>query len=129
MRFITLTVTDEDRGKIQKRREGEDQYKNGLFGQVELMRKLLEVSPNVKKMEDVTQLLRIGRKIEAVESEKNPVLELHEDEYNWVLKVLSHDQYASYGAQFMRTFGELLEAIQEAKTEDQRKLHAVKEEL
>jgi hypothetical protein len=117
MRYIPLSVTTEDRERIEKRRAGDEKLKDGLFGQVELMRRLLEISPNCKWMTDLTQLLRINRKLEKIESEVSPVLELPEDEWGWVKKILDHSEYSKYGPQFVKIFGELLEAIIEAKTE------------
>ena len=123
-RYIHLTVTDEDRENITKRGNGEGE-KAGLYGEAELLRRLLEISPKCTKMEDVTKLLRITRKIEKIENEKEPVLELPDDDWGWVRGILDHDKYSSYGPPLMRRVGELLENITEAKTEKEPKLHAV----
>ena len=123
MRYICLKVNPEDREKIEKRRAGDEKLKDGLFGEVELIRKLLEVSPKVMKMDDVTRLLRITRKLEKIEDQEHPILEIPDDEWEWVKGILNHEKYGTYGPQFMRTFGELLEAILEAKCEPPSKLH------
>lgn len=117
MRYICLKVTVEDLAKTKARQDGNEQFKDGLFGQVELLRKLLEVSPKCTSMADVLQLTRIARKLEKLEGFENPVLELPEDEWQWVKKILDHEKYQTYGAHLMRLFGELLETITEAKTE------------
>lgn len=121
-KYINLKVTDEDRENINKRKDGIDGVKDGLFGQVELLRRLLEVSPKMKTNSDLMQLLRINRKLEAIEGDKEPVLEIAQDDYEWATKMLEHDSFGTYGAPLLRRIGELLEAIKEAKTE---RLHAV----
>lgn len=117
MRYINLKVTAEDRARIKARGDGEEQFKNGIFGQVEMLRKLMEFSPKCTGMSDLTQLVRMTRKLEKIEDSENPVLELPEDEWEWAKKILDHDQYSKYGPQFIHVFGELLEAVTEAKTE------------
>lgn len=125
MRFINLSVTEEDRENIKKRKDGVEGAKDGLFGQVELLRRLLEVSPKTTGMTDVSTLFRITRKMEKIEEEKAPCLEIGEDEWQWIRKILDHDKYSAYGAPLMNRIGELLEAVTEAKTEKESKLHAV----
>ena len=123
-RYINLKVTDEDRENIKKRKDGEG-VKDGLFGQAELLRRLLEVSPKTKTNSDLMQLLRISRKLDKFEGEKDPVLEIAEDEFEWVKRILDHDAFGSYGPPLLRRIGELLEAVTGAKTEKESKLHAV----
>lgn len=125
MRYVQLKVTDEDREKITKRGAGEEQYKTGIFGEVELMRRLLEISPKVTKMEDVTRLLRITRRLEKIEDSKDAVLEIPDDDLDWVKKMLDHDKWNTYGPNSIRIFGELLEKILEATSEPPSKLHRI----
>lgn len=117
MRYMQLKITAEDRNKISKRTNGDEQFKTGIFGQVELLRRLLELSPKCTKMADVTQLMRINRKLDNIEDDDPPVLELPEDEWNWVKTILDHDKYSTYGPHLMKIFGGLLEVICDAKTE------------
>src|SRR3990167_11045654 len=124
MRYLNLKVTDEDCENIKKRKDGEG-VKDGLFGQAELLRRLLEVSPKTKTNSDLMQLLRISRKLDKFEGEKDPVLEIAEDEFEWVKRILDHDAFGSYGPPLLRRIGELLEAVTGAKTEKESKLHAV----
>lgn len=124
MRYIELKVTDEDRENIKKRKDGVDGVKEGLFGQAELLQRLLEVSPKTTTMSDITSLSRICRKLEKIEGDKSPVLEIGEDEWSWVKKILDHDKFASYGPQLLRKIGDLLDVVMEAKSEA-GKLHVV----
>ena len=128
MRYIELKITEEDRENIRKRKDGAEGARDGLFGQVELLRRLLEVSPKMKSNTDLMQLLRIGRKMEKVENDKEPVLEIGQDEHDWMAKILEHDSMGTYGPPLLRRIGELLEAVTEAKTEMPGRLHAVKSE-
>jgi len=125
MRYIHLVVTPEDRINIKKRQDGDESLKRGNIGQIELLQQLLEVSPKCTKMEDVTQLLRIIRKLEKIENDSAPVLEVPEDEWKWMVTILSHDRYSSYGPQALLPIGKLLEAVTEAKTEHEPHLKAV----
>jgi len=125
MRYIKLKVTGEDRERIKARSEGDAATKDGLFGQVEILKRLLEVSPKCTGMHDLTTLLRLSRKMEKIVDDKEPVLEIPEDEWTWVKKILDHDQYGKYGPNVMRAFGELLESVENAKQEMDGKLHAV----
>ena len=114
-RYIHLKVTDEDREGIRKRKDGEEGAKAGLFGQVELLRRLLEISPKMKTNSDLMQLLRITRKMETIENDKEPCLEIADDDYGWLVKMLEHDAMGSYGPQLLRRIGELLETIEDSK--------------
>ena len=125
MRYIVMSVTKEDQETRKKRADGAEEFKGGLFGQLELLRRLLEISPKCTKMADVTQLRRVDRKMEKIENDVDPVLELPQDEWDWIKGALDHDKYSSYGAPLMRRIGDLLEAVTEAKTEKEPKLHAV----
>ena len=116
MRHIKLMVTDDDRAAITKRDEGKEETKGGLFGQAELLLRLLEVSPKCTKLSDITQLLRINRKIDEIKNQESPVLELEEGEWTWVKTILDHDKYQTYGAPLLHRIGELLENIEETKS-------------
>ena len=124
-RYIHLKVTDEDREGIQKRQAVEGGATPGLFGQIELLRRLLEVSPKMKTNSDLMQLLRITRKMEAIENDKAPCLEIAQDDFDWLKKMLEHDSMGTYGPPLLRRIGELLETVTEAKTEKETKSHAV----
>jgi len=116
MRYIQLRVTDDELEKIEARSTGDKELKDGVFGQGELLRKLLEMSPKCTKMADVTKLVRVSRKIEEL-SGNNPVLEVAEDEWDWIKLVLDHDKYAQFGSNFLKIIGETLEAVENAKPE------------
>lgn len=126
-RYIPLKVTDEDRENITKRKNGEG-VKEGLFGNIELLRRLLEISPKMKTNTDLMQLLRLNRKLDAIEGEKEPVLEIAQDDYGWLTKMLEHDQMGTYGPPMLRRIGELLESVTEAKSELSDKPRLVKEQ-
>ena len=118
MRLIELKVTNEDREKIKKRKDGDKEIKDGIFGHVELLRRLLEISPNCKTTSDLNQLLCISRKLQRIEDKENPVLEICETEWVWIKKILDHDKWPSFGPHFFRKFAEVIEVVDGAKMQE-----------